>query len=89
MLVVCGCVPDGDALGSGVTVEVGSGEASIGLTVAVGRGPAGMLGLGIGCAGTSGVCAGAKVAATRKAALAVSRSKLFIPMLRGAASPWM
>lgn len=47
VLVVCGCVPEGDALGNGVIVAVGSGEDSSGLTVVVGRGPAGMLGLGI------------------------------------------
>lgn len=41
-----GCVPAGDALGSGVTTAVGWGEAVTWLIVAVGCGPAGMLGLG-------------------------------------------
>ncbi len=50
MFVVCGCVPAGEALGSGVTVLVGCGVAWSGVTVAVGCGPAGMVGVGIGVA---------------------------------------
>lgn len=53
MFVVCGCVPAGEALGNGVTVLVGCGVASSGVTVAVGRGPAGIVGVGIGVAVSS------------------------------------
>ena len=42
VLVVRGCVPSGEATGSGVTVAVGAGVVCNGVTVAVGRGPAGM-----------------------------------------------
>jgi hypothetical protein len=38
-------VPDGEALGNGVTVAVGTGVVCSGVTVAVGWGPAGTLGL--------------------------------------------
>ncbi len=54
MFVVTGCVPEGDALGNGVTVTVGSGLLGSGVMVAVGRGPAGILGLGIGVAVSPG-----------------------------------
>ncbi|MEP6937732.1 MAG: hypothetical protein ABI871_06655 [Chthoniobacterales bacterium] len=43
VLVVCGWVPSGDALGNGVTVAVGTGVVCSGVTVAVGSGPAGTL----------------------------------------------
>lgn len=43
VLVVCGCVPSGDALGKGVTVAVGIGVVCSGVTVEVGNGPAGTL----------------------------------------------
>ena len=43
VFVVCGCVPEGDALANGVTVAVGTGVDWSGVTVAVGRGPAGTL----------------------------------------------
>ncbi len=59
MLVVCGWVPAGEALGSGVTGAVGRGEVWTGLIVAVGSGPAGMLGLGSGLASSLGDCAAA------------------------------
>jgi hypothetical protein len=57
VLVVCGCVPEGEALGNGVIVVVGCGEAWSGVTVAVGRGPAGMLGVGSGFMASLGDCA--------------------------------
>ncbi len=57
VLVVTGWVPAGDALGKGVMVAVGNGEVCTGVTVAVGRGPAGMLGLGKGLAESLGDCA--------------------------------
>lgn len=41
VLVVRGCVPSGEELGSGVTVAVGTGVVCSGVTVAVGRGPGG------------------------------------------------
>ena len=58
VFVVCGCVPEGDALASGVTVAVATGEDWSGVTVAVGRGPAGTLGLtrAVGL-GSASVCA--------------------------------
>ena len=54
MFVVCGCVPEGEAMGRGVMVAVGSGVVCSGVTVAVGRGPAGMVGLGSGLIVSSG-----------------------------------
>ena len=52
VLVVCGCVPAGEALASGVTVAVGAGTDCNGVTVAVGCGPAGAFapenGVGVG-----------------------------------------
>ncbi len=54
MFVVCGCVPAGEALGNGVTVLVGCGVSCSGVTVAVGRGPAGMVGVRIGVAVSAG-----------------------------------
>ena len=62
MLVVCGWVPAGEALGKGVTVLVGCGVSCRGVTVAVGRGPAGMVGVGIGVAVSSGEFASTAVA---------------------------
>lgn len=58
MFVVCGWLPEGEALASGVTVAVGAGEDCSGVTVAVGRGPAGTLGFrtAVGL-GSASVCA--------------------------------
>ncbi len=50
VLVGCGWVPSGEALGNGVTVAVGSGVACKGVTVAVGRGPGGTVAFGSGSA---------------------------------------
>jgi hypothetical protein len=55
-------VPAGEALGKGVTVLVGWGFSWSGVTVAVGRGPAGMLGVGIGVADSLGDSANAPAA---------------------------
>ncbi len=48
VFVVWGCVPAGEALLSGVTVAVGTGLDCKGVTVAVGRGPAGIVDVGAG-----------------------------------------
>ena len=64
VLVVGGCVPEGEALGSGVTVLVGSGVDSSGVTVAVGRGPVGILGRGGGWRSSSGDSACTQTAAS-------------------------
>lgn len=75
MFVVRGCVPAGEALGNGVTTTVGCGEAVTWLMVAVGRGPAGMLGLGSGEAESSGDCPRRSVQLRKKNA---EISRLFI-----------
>ncbi len=62
MLVVCGCVPAGEAFGKGVTVLVGCGVSWSGVTVAVGRAPAGIVGVGIGVAVSLGEFASVAVA---------------------------
>ena len=75
-MVVIGCVPCGEALGNGVTVEVGCGVACTGVTIAVGRGPAGTLGLGSGEAESLGDWA-AKLEA-KKSKPKASAAKVFI-----------
>ena len=75
VLVVCGCVPPGEALGNGVTIAVGCGETASGVTVAVGRGPAGMLGLGSGL--TDGDCASSD-ADVAKSKIVRNRGSVFI-----------
>lgn len=65
VFVVCGCVPIGEALGSGVTVAVGWGVVVTWLIVAVGCGPAGMLGLGRGVVESLGDCAAAVSTVTK------------------------
>lgn len=70
-----GWVPAGEALGSGVTTAVGCGEAVTWLIVAVGCGPAGMLGLGSGLAASLGDCAAAAETRTNE----TSSERIFIP----------
>ena len=62
MLVVCGCVPEGEAIGNGVIVPVGCGVEGKGVTVAVGRGPGGTGTLGSGVTLPLGDCAGSNCA---------------------------
>lgn len=67
VLVVIGCVPEGEALGRGVTVFVGFGLARSGVMLAVGRGPGGTGTLGSGEI-SLGVCASVQTTSVRKIA---------------------
>ncbi len=79
VFVVRGCVPAGEALGSGVTVFVGCGVSWRGVTVAVGRGPAGMVGVGMGVAVSLGEFARTAVAPASAASSSVNmRERLII-----------
>ncbi|CAN5351905.1 hypothetical protein BH20VER3_BH20VER3_20050 [soil metagenome] len=83
VFVVTGWVPEGDALGKGVMVTVGSGLVGTGVTVAVGRGPAGMLGLGIGVAVSLGDWASTCATDTTTAMVAPNLKKRFTVIASG------
>lgn len=78
VFVVWGCVPEGEALGSGVMVAVGCGVVGSGVTVAVGRGPAGMLGLVSGWTSSSGDSAETAAVASNASAIVRGANKFRI-----------
>lgn len=86
VFVVSGWVPEGEALGRGVTVLVGSGVVWSGVTVAVGRGPAGMLGVGMGVAVSSGEFASAPTASA-EAAIRAAKLEISLTITASGATP--